>query len=101
MLIPRFTLRWLLGLTAVCAAVSLILGAAVRGEIWAIGAAVGLASVAVVALLHIATFLATWLLSGLERALFKRNPGASPFATKVSAAPIESLRAESPPPLTG
>jgi hypothetical protein len=101
MLIPRFSLRWLLGLTTFCAAASLILAAAVRGEFWAIGAAAALASVAVVALLHIATFTGAWLLSGLEQALFQRTRGTSPFATKVPAPPVDSPSPQNPPAMTG
>jgi hypothetical protein len=100
MLIPRFSLRWLLGLTAVCAAASLILAAAVRGELWAIGAAAAIASLAIVALLHIATFAAAWLLFGMERATFQQRP-TSPFAEKLVAPPTESPTTPAPPAMTG
>jgi hypothetical protein len=101
MLIPRFSLRWLLGLTTFCAAASLILAAAVRGEFWAVGAAAALASLAVLALLHITTFAGAWLLSGVERSLFQRSRGTSPFATKVPAPPLDSPSPQNPPAMTG
>ena len=44
MLLPRFSILWMLGFTAFCAVVSLVLANAVRGEFWAIGAMAALGS---------------------------------------------------------
>jgi hypothetical protein len=105
MLIPRFTLRWLLGLTTFCAGVSLVLSYAVRGNAWAIGASAGLWSLVIVGLLYVAAFLAAWLMAQAMTALRSSLPGAaasageSPFAVPIS--PPQQPAADNPPPITG
>jgi hypothetical protein len=110
MLIPQFSLRWLLGVTALCAGVSLILSFAIAGENWAIGAAAALGSVAGLATLYAAVFLGAWLLVQVAGGLVgSRALGQSPFANKTPAeSPFggppsitESPMSESPPPITG
>ncbi|HZN35037.1 MAG TPA: hypothetical protein VFB80_14510 [Pirellulaceae bacterium] len=109
MIIPQFSLRWLLGLTALCAGISLILSFAMRGDGWAVGSAAALGSVAAVAILHVAAFLGAWLVSQMSIGLFgRRAEGQSPFANKtVAEAPfegaglVESPMTEGPPPITG
>jgi hypothetical protein len=58
MLLPRFTIRTLLGLTTLCAVLFLVLGLAFRGQswAWAWGLSIGVASIAVTALVHAAWF---------------------------------------------
>ena len=63
MLIPRYSLRWLLGLTTFSALISLILSYAVRGNAWAIGMASGLWTIVIVGLFYVAAFLAAWLIA--------------------------------------
>jgi hypothetical protein len=110
MLIPRFTLRWLLGLTTLCAGVSLIISMAVRGDAWAIGMVSGLAAAGVVATLFVFAFLVAWLLAQIERAVFGGGPpeGVSPFASsKLPESPFGDEHrppadaSDSPSPLTG
>src|SRR5437762_333948 len=111
MLIPRFSLRWLLGLTTLCAAVSLVLAAAIRRETWAIAMMAALASLVLVAILYVAAFLGAWLTAqALAIRLRRRAGGASdsPFATqKTTGSPfgagplVTAAESESPPPLTG
>ncbi len=108
MLIPRFSLRWLLGLTTLCAAVSFVLASAVRGNDWAIGMTVGIVSGLCLALLHVLIFWAACLTSFFQRGLLQtarpadgcpfatEPPGVSPFAPSSQAAATES-----PPPLMG
>jgi|SRR5689334_3479362 hypothetical protein len=97
MLIPRYSLRWLLGLTTFSALVSLILSYAVRGNAWAIGMASGLWTVVIVGLFYVAAFLAAWLIAQVftvMRGGAKR--GESPFAPRP-----QQPAAESPPSMTG
>jgi hypothetical protein len=109
MLIPQFSLRWLLGVTALCAGVSLILSYAVAGETWAIGAAAAVGSIVGLAALYAAVFLGAWLLVQVAGGLVGSRPGQSPFATKTPAeSPFggpptiaESSLSESPPPISG
>jgi len=111
MLIPRFSLRWLLGLTTFSAGVSLVLSYAVRGHAWAIGITSGLWSLVVVGLFYIGAFLVAWLFAQalrLNRHLRRGGAGDSPFATPKSGeafavpafVPTQSA-ADTPPPITG
>ena len=83
MIIPRFSLRWLLALITVCGALSLVLSYAFQGQAWAIGFMVGLGSLAVIAALHAMAFSIAWLLSQLSSIASGSSPqagGQSPFA---------------------
>lgn len=94
MIIPRFSLRWLLSLITVCAGLSFILSYAFRGHAWAIGLSVGLSSLVLVVALHAASFSAAWLLTQLGYVLSggsvpKHGGGASPFAAPTQSADPE------------
>ena len=56
MLLPRFSTRVILLVMAVCAVYSLMVGLAIRGSVWAAGAAVAATSLVFVALVHAALF---------------------------------------------
>lgn len=100
MLIPRYSIRWLLGLTTLCAAVSLVLSSAVRGEAWAIGISAGLASLFVVALLHMGAFLLAWMFSRMgSNAAGNRAAGDSPFAPAIP--PTRGLSDDTPQAISG
>lgn len=92
MVIPRFSIRWLLGLTAVCGAISLVLSYAARGEPWGIGATVGLASFVLLFVLHAVAFCVAWLLSQIFAVTDVRSATDNPFAqspTLGNSAPVE------------
>ena len=102
MLIPRFSIRWLLGLTTFSAGVSLVLSYAVRGHAWAIGVTSGLWTFVVIGLLYAVAFLGAWLISQWN--VSPQGPsGVSPFATPKSETPFATAQpaADSPPPMTG
>ena len=61
MLIPQFSLRWLLAVVTVCSVAFLILSFGARGQVWAIGASIGLLSLVIVILVHGFTFFLVWL----------------------------------------
>ncbi len=63
LLLPRFSIRTLLGLLTLCAVAFLIAGMAYRGQYWAWGVTIGLASVVVTALVHAAWFGVVWFLA--------------------------------------
>jgi len=107
MLIPRFSIRWLLGLTTFSAGVSLVLAYAVRGQPWAIGIVAGLWTVVIIAVFYASAFIMAWLLNHFLAAtlLKRRADGGSPFAVSGTAASPFSLTSRpadhSPPPMTG
>jgi hypothetical protein len=95
MLIPQFTLRTLLGITAGCAVVFSVLAFAVRGQPWAIGVSVAVGTVVVAMLVYAGLFGVLWLFSliGAGRAARGRSPfrpaGSSPFRTPAAPTPPE------------
>lgn len=109
MLIPRFSIRWLLALITFSAGVSLVLSYAIRGQDWALGAAAALGCLAIVMALFALTFLLAWAFAQLETTMFRPTggSGASPFASDPPASPFGPPAAglpgsgESPPPMTG
>ena len=104
MLIPRFTLRWLLGLTTVSALVSLVLSFAVRRQPWALGVTAGLWCLAAAFLFYVVAFLAAWLIANTKTAVVGGTPGPKRFETGDSpfAGPLPVRQAsDSPPAMTG
>lgn len=79
MILPQFSIRWLLGATAICAAVFSIIALAVRGHGWAIGVSVALGSLAVTAVLYALLSAVVGLFGLLVPAHSTRRAG-SPFA---------------------
>jgi hypothetical protein len=107
MLLPRYSLRWLLVLITASAGVSFILSFAWQGDFWAIGVMAGLGSVLLVMLLYALTFLTAWAVSQIEAAVFKQRDGTSPFATNPTASPFSppepglATTTDGPPTMTG
>jgi hypothetical protein len=83
MLIPRFSIRWLLGLTTLSAGLSLVLSYAVRGEAWALGVLAGMGSLSVLAVLYAAAFAAAWMTCRGFGAIHETPPAKSPFAEPI------------------
>jgi hypothetical protein len=100
MLIPRFSIRWLLGLTTLAAAVSFVLSYAVRGEAWALGVLAGLGSLSLLAVLYAATFAAAWLTWRGMGAIHEQPPAKSPFAEPLGG-DLSDAAVNDAPPITG
>jgi len=97
MIIPRYSLRWLLALLTVCGGLSLVLSYAFQGQAWAVGFMVGLGSLAVVAALHALAFSVAWLLTQLSYVAKGSKPeGQSPFGG--SGTPFATPQAADPEP---
>jgi hypothetical protein len=111
MLIPRYSLRWLLALITASAAVSLVLSYAFppRNRDWAIGIAAALGCLVLLMIMYAVTFLAAWAIAQIETAISKSRggEGTSPFASDPPVSPFGPPAAglpaagESPPPMTG
>ena len=95
MLIPRFSIRALLVVTAFCALFSLVIAGAVRGQPWAIGVTAGLTALVTLLVCHPVAFGLAAAFSNLRRQLTPPPEGASPFAT---AGPPKQIVPPSPPP---
>jgi hypothetical protein len=100
MLIPRFSIRWLLGLTTFSAVVSLVLASAVRGRPWALGFMAGVWCLVIVALLFVGSFLAAWFVAQV-RGVFSvpTGSGENPFIPAVAPSILPTL--DEPPVMTG
>ena len=81
MLIPQFSIRWLLALTVVCAGVFSIFRAAHLGSSWATGVSIAIGSAIVLLSVYAATFAMVWLFSLVSARPRRRKPepGQSPF----------------------
>ena len=65
MLIPQFSIRWMLMVMTACAGVFSIFGFAVRGDGWAIGFSIAVVSAAVALFFCALLFAVVWLFSVL------------------------------------
>lgn len=104
MLIPRFSIRWLLGLTTFSAGVSLVLSYAVKGQPWAVGVVAGLWVLVVTFLFFASAFLVAWFITGGNpsfsnrvRTLTDEPTSEQPPSPPLSSSPSIDL----PPPITG
>ena len=88
MLIPQFSLRWLLALTTACAVAFSIFGLAVRGSPWAQGVSIAIVALAVVLMVHAFLFTLLWVFSVIVFRPFRTLGGSapSPFARDPAAA---------------
>jgi hypothetical protein len=86
MLLPRFTLRTFLALTTACALFFVLVGAGYRGQAWAWGAAIGIASLAMSLLVQAVLFGLVWCSARLSTAR-PANPTAAPGAIGAEASP--------------
>jgi hypothetical protein len=97
MFFPRFSIRWLLGLTTFSAFVSLVLSYSVRGHAWAIGVVAGLWTFVIAFALFATAFLAAWLISRSPTNLPQTATPPPPPGDQPTASPAIDL----PPPITG
>lgn len=82
MLIPRYSIRWVLGGTIAAGIFFVVVRKATEGSGWAFGIAAGLAGLAVFLAVYAWLFFLIWLISHVFRAIGRgRAPdGRSPFA---------------------
>ena len=101
MLIPQFSLRWLLAVTTISAVVFLIFAQAVQGSGWAVGVSLAVVMLALVFGAYATLFFGVWVFSLIFSGRRSRprsagvEPGdLSPFALPVPA----SSQGREPPP---
>ena len=81
MLIPRFSIRWVLAFTAVCAFFSFIVARGIGGQHWAIAITAAMALVVSCFLLFAATFILAYGLARATRSLQTKEGPKTPFAS--------------------
>ena len=81
MLVPRFSLRWLLLLMTGFSVFFLVVRFAARGHHWAVGLVVAACTMVLSVLVYGLFFSVAYLLAGLLRIVRPVAPPASPFAT--------------------
>jgi len=79
MLIPQYSIRWLLAVTAVCAGIFSILALGVRGSRWAAGVSVALGSLVILMAVYVLWFALVWAVAAVVPRLARRRFAASPF----------------------
>ena len=106
MLIPQFSLRWLLGVMTGCAVVFSVVGLGVRGHVWAAGISIGIGSLVILGAIYALLFGMAWTFSAVTSGLgfggsgssgspFQPQPGESPFG-RESATDAAGNREASP-----
>jgi hypothetical protein len=94
MLIPQFTIRWLMAVTAVCAVIFSIVAMGIRGHTWAACLSVAMAAAVILSLTYAGLFGLVWLFS-LVAGVFGRRE-RSPFKPEA-AMPSSSRPAQDGP----
>jgi hypothetical protein len=99
MLIPQYSLRWILGAMTLLAVVFLFVGQAVAGKHWAIGVSLAVLALSAAMLVHAGLFFVVWLFSQIfgprspeaksPATLPARSPFASPAAADTSMSTTE------------
>ena len=87
MLIPRFSIRWLLAMTSVCALFSYVVAQAVAGAQWALAMTASLSLVATCFLLYAVAFLIAYGLARFTRSLRSNDAPQTPFASDEQLPP--------------
>ena len=77
MLIPQFSLRWLLAVVTVAAGVFSVVGLGVRGNLWAAAVTIGMASLVLLMAVCAMLFVLVWVVAALMGGAARR--GRSPF----------------------
>lgn len=80
-LIPRFSLKWMLGFTAVAAVISLVLAQAANHQAWAIGVVIALSSLVLAFGIYAWFFAVAWFFALVRRNSAGQPKASSPFAS--------------------
>ena len=96
MLLPRFSIRWLLIVTAVCGGFSMVLAAAVREQRWASAITIAVGGAMLAFLLYAMFFAAALVLSPLNGLKRQAPVVRSPFAQHVPAPQLIAPDEEEP-----
>lgn len=94
MLIPQFSLRWLLAVTTVAAVVFSIVALGVRGHHWAVAVSVGLLALVILMGIYGVMFAVVWAFS-VATSRWRNRRAGSPFASAPAA---EHVNVGSRPP---
>ena len=94
MLIPRFTVRWLLLLTTVCAVFFAIVAWGLRGNSGALALSIAVGSLVLAFVCYGAVFGVAYVLASLLGVFQRRPTGGTPFAT--AAPPPQILPPDEP-----
>ncbi len=87
MLIPQFSIRWLLAITALCAGVFSIVALGVRGQRWALGVSAAIAALVILMLVYVVLFGVVWVFGSLTGRSGRQGEQAagSPFTSPPSS----------------
>jgi hypothetical protein len=83
MLIPRFSLRWLLAVMTLCGLLAYVVSQAVMGKAWGIAFSVAIGALLVTAIVYALVFILAWGIASIVSGSRKRR-ASSPFATDTA-----------------
>jgi hypothetical protein len=86
MIFPRYSLRVILVVTAICAVISLVLAQGLRGKPWAAGMSMGLLAVVVTLALGALTFAVIWAFTTVFGRLAERREASHRVERNADAA---------------
>jgi hypothetical protein len=90
MLIPQYSLRWLLGAITAAACVFSIVAVGVRGQPWALAVSIGLLAIVISGLVYAAAFGVVWLFAVVTSRSGGQSPEDSPFGSPFAGPPLEA-----------
>jgi amino acid transporter len=94
MLIPRYSIRWMLGIMTLCGLFFLVVSLGVRGHVWAAAIAIAVAALVLAILVQAVFFVVAYWAAVVAEKLFPKRPQRSPFASH--APPPQLLRPDEP-----
>jgi hypothetical protein len=86
MIFPRYSLRVILVVTAICAVISLVLAQGLRGKPWAAGMSMGLLAVVVTLALGALAFAVIWAFTTVFARLAERREASHRVGRNADAA---------------
>jgi flagellar motor component MotA len=81
MILPRFTIRFFLGLMTAIGVLSVVISFATRGHFWAMAVCAALVCLMLIFALHFATFMVTFPVALIDATLRAQKQPTTPFAT--------------------
>jgi hypothetical protein len=88
MLIPQFSIRWLLAVMTLAAIAFSIVGLAVRGSLWAVAVSTAIGSFVLLMLIYSLLFSVVWVFSVAAVPLGGAQRGRSPFRPQSGGSPF-------------
>ncbi len=81
MLIPRYSIRWMLGIMTVCGLFFLVVSLGIRGHVWAAAIAIAVAGLVLAIVVQAVFFVVAYWAAIVAESMFPKRHHRSPFAS--------------------